>query len=523
MTTRYSTLSETLLSLRTPTGPVSVTLPELLSRLGCAQPLEYAALRAHQQHGWHAFLVQLGALCAHHWGDRVLERPPEAWREALLSLAGEAGEDAWTLVVDDLSRPALLQPPVPEANLAAFRNRIDTPDALDVLVAAKNHDEKQARITAPRPELWVYALVTLQTMQGFLGRGNYGIARMNGGFASRPGFGLTPGLGWAERFRRDLAVWLDQRPHLTGGDYGYADRVGPCLLWLLPWKGTTAESLPLTQLDPFFIEVCRRVRLRLQGEQLVALAAGTEAPRIDAQLATGRTGDIWTPVASEGKALTVSKRGFHYRLLTDLLLGGNYPESARAASLPRPEDGPSPWLVAEVLTRGQGKTDGYHHRLLPIPPAVRSRLSRPAARASLAQLAKSRIDQVANAQRRVLHPALCALLQGAPEDLNMKDHRTAPWLDALDRQVDGIFFESLWTDADPDLPSGEADRRWDTTLQRLAREQLDQAMDSAPIPYALRPRAEARAEILFARLARKHLAGAFADAPEQEEDDVPSR
>ena len=515
MATVHLTLSEPLFSIRSANGPARATLPEILSGLAQGQSLEFTALRAHQQHGWHAFLVQLGALVVQHWGHRSLDRPSDEWRHALLDLAGESEAAAWALVVDDLSQPGFLQPPVPEGSLEGYRNRITTPDSLDVLVTAKNVDEKQARMTAARPEHWVFALVTLQTTQGILGRGNYGIARMNGGYASRPGFGMTPQLGLGERFRRDVGVWLDERSRLVGDDFGYRESCGPALLWLLPWGGTKGDSLPLMDLDPFFVEVCRRVRLRDEGKGLFALAANTEASRVDAKQATGRTGDIWTPVSAVGKALTVGKRGFHYRLMTDLLLSGDYPEHARAASRPRPEDGPSPLLVAEVLTRGRGKTDGYHLRLLPIPAKVGLRLERPAERASLAQMAVSRIAQVETAQRRVLHPALCALLQGGPEDLKFKDNRTGPWLDSLDQHIDEIFFESLWADAELEPPE-EAVRRWDKALWDLARAELERAFHSAPVPQATRPRAEARAELMLRDLARKHLAGAFTTTPKEE-------
>jgi CRISPR system Cascade subunit CasA len=54
-------------------------------------------------------------------------------------------------------------------------------------------------MTVATPEHWFYALLTLQTMQGFLGAGNYGISRMNGGFASRPSVGLAPSDRWGMR------------------------------------------------------------------------------------------------------------------------------------------------------------------------------------------------------------------------------------------------------------------------------------------------------------------------------------
>ena len=90
--------------------------------------------------------------------------------------------EAWELVVDDWSKPALLQPPtVAATDRAAYKNRLPTPDALDMLVTAKNHDLKQERMVGASEQDWLFALVTLQTTEGFLGAGNYGVSRMNGG------------------------------------------------------------------------------------------------------------------------------------------------------------------------------------------------------------------------------------------------------------------------------------------------------------------------------------------------------
>jgi len=502
-----SLLAAPIFSLRSDGG---ASLPEVLSLLGGAEEIEFGALRPHQQHGWHAFLVQLAALAVHRRGDRRLDLSPEQWREALLYLTGEAAESAWTLVVDDLAQPAFMQPPVPEGKLAGFKNRIHRPDTLDVLVTAKNHDEKQERIDHARPEHWVFALITLQTMEGFLGRGNYGIARMNGGFASRPGVGLAPGLDRAARFRRDVHAWLDERPRLLDAGFDYAEQAGHTLLWLLPWTGTKRESLSLSELDPLFIEVCRRVRLVTEnGGEISARAANTQGPRVDAKHLTGNTGDLWTPVKQDGKALTVGSRGFDYRLVTALLLSSDYPERGKPALRPRDDDGDSPALVAEVLTRGQGTTDGYHQRLVPVPPAIKRRLTRPAERASLAELAKERVERVAVAQRKVLHPTLCKLLQGGSEKLDFRDQRTDRWLSRLDDAVDGIFFDALWEDAADAVPTDEARRRWDRRLVDLAERQLRDAVDAAPVPLATKRRAEARAELMFYGLARNHLPLAF--------------
>lgn len=507
---RLSLLVDSVLGVRHHDRRAYVTLPQVLADLGAGRDLEFTALRVHQQHGWYAFLVQLAALVAHRTDDADLDRPPDAWRDALLDLAGEAGADAWCLTVEGLERPAFFQTPVPEGSLDRYGRGSFNPDAMDVLITSKNYDVKQQQIRHPRPEHWIYMLVTLQTMEGFLGRGNYGIARMNGGFASRPALAAAPNLRWSDRFRRDVGVWLERRSDLIDESYGYRAEGGHALLWTLPWDGK--ESRPLTSCDPFFIEVCRRMRLVVHpGGRLEARTAPTDKAFLDASQNRGDTGDVWTPVGQDKagtRALTVSGSGFSYNLISDLLFRGDH----RLALATREDDGPEPIVVAQVLVRGQGKTEGYHERVLRIPEKVKRTLLNPVSRDALGELAKQRIERASDARRKVLRPALCALLQGGAKKLDFRDNRTRPWVDRLDKDVDAVFFEDLWADVDSD--SDEANRNWDLRLKELAERQLDDAVESAPVPLAVQPRAVARATLMFSGLVRKHLPLAL--TPEKE-------
>ena len=152
------------------------------------------------------------------------------WRRRLLQLSGGV-EEAWCLIVEDLSLPAFFQSPVPEGRLEkVYKKHFNRPDEIDVLITAKNHDVKQATIASDAVEQWIYALVTLQTMEGFSGRGNYGIARMNGGFGSRPAICVAPPGGWSARWQRDVPLLCAAREELVG-DYGFADEGGAALVW----------------------------------------------------------------------------------------------------------------------------------------------------------------------------------------------------------------------------------------------------------------------------------------------------
>ncbi|MGV2589912.1 UNVERIFIED_CONTAM: hypothetical protein QUR53_22555, partial [Salmonella enterica] len=166
------------------------------------------ALRPHQRHPWHAFLAQLAAIAMHRASQAEPWMESADWRIALRALApDDVDEAAWCLVAPP-ERPALLQPPVPGERVEDWKNVLHAADELDMLITSKNHDLKGARAHRAEPDDWLFALVSLQTQEGFLGAGNYGISRMNGGFASRPGVGIAPVGAWGTRWRADVQTLL---------------------------------------------------------------------------------------------------------------------------------------------------------------------------------------------------------------------------------------------------------------------------------------------------------------------------
>ena len=501
---RHNLLTESLLDVEGADGArASVTLPGALARLGDGVPTEFAALQSHQLHAWHAFVVQLAALAVHHADSRDLAVDENAWRERLRALTG-GRDEPWCLVVADLAQPGFLQAPVPEGTLDGFKRRFDSPDRLDVLVTSKNHDVKLQRVRLPAPQHWVFALVMLQTFEGFLGVGNYGISRMNGGFASRPSLGAARSPALVDRFARDVAVWLARRAELVEL-FGYASSGGLGLVWCAPWDGQS--SLSLSELDPCFIEICRRVRFRSRGVGVEGVGTGSAAARIAAKELRGNTGDIWTPIlrGDEAKALTVREGGFHYSLLQDVLFEVTF--AGASAQALRPEDGTTPVVIARALARGQGETNGLHERVLPLPPKARGWFSDPVERARLGALAKRRVEQAGGVRLKVLRPALCALIQAGAEKLDFTDKRPDRWTATLDGRVDAIFFEHLWADAE--LDDTAADARWLDAVITLARAVLTEAFDAVPLPSMRRFRAVAAAQRLFEGAARKHFAIAF--------------
>lgn len=481
-----------------------VSLAELFTRLGQGEPTELAYLMPHQRHAMHAFVVQLMAMITTRSGDRSLDRDAREWRDALRALAGSA--EAFQLVVADLTKPAFLQPPVPEGTLEKYKP-VDTPDALDLLVLAKNHDVKMARIRRPRVEHWVFSLISLQTQQGFSGRDNYGIARMNGGFGNRPGFGMTPSLSWSAHVRRDVAAALDVRD----SPIDYREN-GLACVWTEPWDGTT--SIALTELDRFFVEICRRVRITRDERGLTVSMTSTKVPRLEGKAFLGHVGDLWTPVDRErGTALTLPGTGLPYARLSQILFEEDW---IRPAGLQvRAEDGDEPLAIARALVRGQGKTEGLHERVVRVPKKARPRIATAEGRASLGKLAKDRVELARALRLKVLKPALCAYLQGGADDLRFDDNRADSHLDAVDDAIDAEFFPRLFEDVD--LDSAEASRSFETWLFQLGRDALERAFDSLPTAAARRERAIASAEARFFGGVRKNLPNADRPSPARPE------
>lgn len=451
-------LSDPLLRAVTDRGEEALSLPALLEALGQDRVQHLTGLQRHQADAFHVFLCYLaGAILARqNQGDPV--QSEAYWREGMRLLAGEAGDNAWTLVVDDLSKPAFMQPPLPKGDHGKLKRAADSADALDLLPTAKNHDLKQVRAIHSWPDEWVYALVSLQTMSGYYGRGNPGIARMNSGFGNRPIVELvrshSPGLRW-----RDAVIrLLDYRSTLLAGAYGY-DPQGLVLVWLEPWDGKS--GIPLSSLDPFYIEICRRVRLRSDGPRVWAEGVPSDTNRIAAKELKGVVGDAWLPAdvgsagakkAAEAKALTISPQG----LTADILRRIVFADRIQLTPLQRPQPAWSGtlWLTISVLVRGQGTTDGFHAREIPIPPPVRVRLfGPPIKREPFAQLARSALEYTGILENRVLKPALFAYIEGAPETIQFDRASAKAWWQRFSGRFASLwsqdYFPWLWAVPDP--------------------------------------------------------------------------
>lgn len=503
-----------------------LTLPGVFAALVRNEVDDFPALRPHQRHVWHAFLVQVAALSLDRGGTAELPTTEAQWRAALLSLTPNHPDGAAWALISPLDQPAFLQPPVPEGSLAGFKE-ITTPDDLDMLVTAKNHDVKREAIRNARPEHWVFALLSLQTQEGFLGAGNYGIGRMNGGFASRSGVGIEPGGGLGRRLLRDCMRLLSLRQQLLE-EYGqYPAQDGQALLWLAPWDGLSALSP--TSLDLFFVEICRRVRLLSNDHGMItARGKSTKSARIDAKSLKGRTGDGWTPLIADGaerKGLTIDAGGFGYKRMSGLMFprisDPEAPQRAPLQTVARDDDNDGLTVLARGVVRGQGKTEGFHERRIRVTKHVRRFLTeQPTDEASA--VASDRVLDAGTLARRVLYPAALAVFTAAPlagerkRDDDTAKARANRVVEAFDRIVDQTFFDALSDElavlASPGSAAGIR-AEWLLTLMESARALLDQCARAAPSAAMRAYRTRARSRDMLEHSFRKQFGDRVGSVP----------
>lgn len=503
----------------------SVSLPGLYAALAGDAVDSFPGLAAHQAQAWYQFLAQLGAIALHEGGREALPAEADGWRALIAALSPGCADTAWSLAVSDPTAPAFLQPPT--TRIASFKECARTPDRLDVPVTAKNHDRKQAQAVGGAPHHWLYALLTLQTAQGFSGATKYGIARMNRAYSSRVMVDRRPGPRWGPRVRRAICMLLARREEVLrrAGDNLFRRRGGLALMWLRPWDEDT--GIGVGELDPYFIEICRRIRLD-QGRdgRLRAVGMGSESTRVDAKALKGNLADPWVPVDLDPKkgapALTVGPGGFDYRLAQRILLQGREFRSPLSMKELCGERGEDSEIHMVVLVRGQGRTEGLHERTIPLPHSIAELLAvepdpddddDPVPLAELSEYMVARAGDARTALRR----AVLVYLQG-PENPDFQHKDADPVTARYDRAVDERFFESLfdpqWTERGFDA----AREAWQKNLRKQAERLAREVWASAAAPGARREKARAASEAVFYGDLRKGLPDAFADGHDSQED-----
>lgn len=203
--------------------------------------------------------------------------------------------------------------------------------------------------------------------------------------------------------------------------------------------------------------------------------------------------DPWTPIDSEaGKALTISAEGFHYKLVAELLFGSKY-QTAVAQDLSVSRPGEHFVLVARGVTRGQGKTKGYHERRVRISPRVRSLLLSQQ-KAPLARMSTQRIAAIGEV-RKLLWLALAVLFNnGAPgkDSSDSVKGKASEFSRPFERAEDARFFDDLNDEVEAVDPTAER-LQWLKGLTERAAAVLKVAFDAGPRSAMQRYRAQAAA------------------------------
>jgi len=461
------------------------------------------------------FLVQLGALALWKSDHSTPQDDSEFWLDALRFLTQDFSQDEpWVLTNNNWKKPAFLQPPDPDCNQWENNftpkpkgwSKVNTPDEIDMIVTSKNHDLKRAVAFVNRPEDWIFALVTLQTGEGYGGSKNYGIVRMNGAYSSRPLLGLVPTESnsisvnsslWWQRDMHQLLSWR-QESKIIDENNTHA------LLWCLPWKEN--EQLDFRRLDPWFIEVCRRIRLVEIDGRIIGFQGSSKKSRIDSKDLKGYTGDPWAPVQKkEGKNFTLGGKDFDYGTIVKLLFSGEW-KVPYLATRGKNENGDM-ILIAEAFSRGN-KTEGFKSRLVPIPKETIPFLS---PETSMAEIAEEQMKEI-KIFSVILRNSLLYMAAGGNKNVFWnKDEKNklrtkykkflALPCKHFEFTVDRHFFNYLWLRHKGKLVSEkeESKVRLDflKKLQKSVQKEFEGALPTIPCQTILKTRATTRARGYF--------------------------
>ena len=513
-------LTKRLININADGQTHAATLPEVYAKLMADEVDSFPALRPHQRHAWHAFLVQLGAMALHHVNPSKPPAPPATAAEWCALIRGLTpdypNDEPWQLVVEDITQPAFMQPPASApSKLAEYKSAVETPDELDLLVTSKNHDLKSAVATQTKEDDWIFALITLQTMAGYDGSKTYGISRMPSGYGNRPAFSITPSTRPGIHIQRDMMALLEYRAVLLDR-YEMTD-AGIGLVWTVQWDGKPKEALLPGQLEPFYIEICRRIRLNWQGRRLAAIRASSDFRRIiDVK---GRTGDPWIPINKKTNPrgtppAFLGPRKFGYERVMDGLTSPDWEQPYFLRPLQSERDSSlTMQLVARGMVRGEGGTEGYHERIIPLRPKVVAAFGRAAPPKTLGVIARERIEQV-SIVRGILRHAVSMFASGGNTDNlanKIKSRAIDIWVNKLDEIVDTTFFDALQTEFEEDDPGRRKQIRneWlkndnDGVIDQAWRI-LQDAEDSLPGPAIQRYKARVCADSVFEGRIEKEL------------------
>ena len=150
--------------------------------------------------------------------------------------------------------------------------------------------------------------------------------------------------------------------------------------------------------------------------------------------------------------------------------------------------------IAQATVRGQGKTEGYHERRVPLSPKLRRYLAGDQ-RPLLARMARRRIDAIA-AMRKLLWTALALLFANGENDSgnDAVSNRASRFAQPFEQREDARFFDDLTAHIEADGEQQEAVYlHWLLGLAERAQAVLEAAFDAGPRSAMQRYKAQSAA------------------------------
>ena len=308
----------------------------------------------------------------------------------------------------------------------------------------------------------------------------------------------------------EIKKLLEYRPSLLAGPWNYADK-GIVFTWVHPWDLTT--SLSSGELDPFFIEISRAIRLTKCKQSIAAFGASTK-PKVLAKSVRseikGRLGDPWIPIDIEkGAALNIQKEGFTPKKLRDLIFLRNGDETVYEAAFMQSDHynrTGSCYFYASSLARRGGMnslTEGFHIERVYIPAKTRPKLfSRGPDRDRLAVLSKTALNDAGLMQNRVLKVALFSFLEGGQniDKIDREKREVKEWWKTAENQFSEAwsrdYFPWLWRMGEQE-DDDAARLEWLKALRDNAETVLDDAINRYPTHSGRFYRSQVKAKSVF--------------------------